>query len=293
MPVKEKGKTPSPSPWGWPPAGQSQRPQGPQIGYNTTRQKAGTIPKGRPCEQDELYHKKGALCTSGLYDAPDAGTGLERLRPRGAGRLDPVLRADARRQGGDMEAGAEARGDGRPRQGGRQVALSGVFRGAGAVEGGRRQGQHGRGNAHDRADGQPPADTDRRAEALPVRREGDPCARAPRQADPLPEDGLQPHRRGRHGREPRGRRRTIRAGSDARRGTRTPRRSCRTGAASRNARRRRTTRRNSGTRSSTPSSRARAAGADSSWTSTSAPSRSPSSRSAPSAGGRCRSRSSG
>ena len=50
-----------------------------------------------------------------------------------------------------MEAGAEARGDGGSRQGGRQVALSGVFRGAGAVEGGRRQGQHGRGDAHDRA----------------------------------------------------------------------------------------------------------------------------------------------
>ena len=165
MPIKEKEKTPAPSPWGWSPAGQKQRPQGLRIGYNVSRSKANTIPKGRPCEQEEVYHKKGALCPSGLCDAADAGTGLERLRPRGAGRVGPVLRADARRQGGDMEAGAEARGDGPSRQDGRQVALSGVFRGASAVEGGRRQGQHGRGNAHDRADGQPPAETDRRTEA--------------------------------------------------------------------------------------------------------------------------------
>ena len=74
-------------------------------------------------------------CASGFHDAPDAGAGVERLRPRGHGRLGQVLRAHARRQGGDGEEGAGARGDGDPRQGGRQVALPGVLRRAGAVEG--------------------------------------------------------------------------------------------------------------------------------------------------------------
>ena len=34
MPFSEEEKTPTPSPWGWPPAGEKQCPQGRQIVYN-------------------------------------------------------------------------------------------------------------------------------------------------------------------------------------------------------------------------------------------------------------------
>ena len=48
MPVKEKWKTPTPSPWGWSPARQGQRPQGLRIRYNATSSKDSTImPKAK------------------------------------------------------------------------------------------------------------------------------------------------------------------------------------------------------------------------------------------------------
>ena len=151
MPIHEEESTPPPSPWGWPSAGREQSPRRPQIWHDCIDKR--NIPKGGRREQEEACHKEGTVRASRLHDAPGAGEGVERIRAREPAHLRPVLRAAARHPGVDVAAGAGARRDGRRRQVARQTAPPGVQRGAGTDGRGRRQGQHGRADAHDRADG--------------------------------------------------------------------------------------------------------------------------------------------
>jgi len=202
MGIEEEERQATPPPWGWPPAQEENAHGVGEIVYdgscNTNHQT-----KDRRHEQKEVYHKaRGGAAP----DGPPARNPRDRLEPvREPVRPDIAapLRESPRHPVRDMAARVQARGGLAHRQAGEPLDIPRVRRGQGKGLHKRGQGQHGRPDEAHGGHGHPLQARGAGPQAVPVRREGHDQGGHAGQGRAMPEDLLQPHRGGRHGRVPR------------------------------------------------------------------------------------------
>ena len=253
----------TPPPWGWPPAAKEKAHGVEEIVYDRSYHTTHHT-KDRRHEQEKVYHTPRRRATPNGQAARNSRDGLEPIRQQVRADIAAALRESPQHPVRDMAEGVQAWGGLPHHQAGKPLDIPGVRHRQGKGLHKRGQVQHGRPHEAHCRHGHPLQARGAGAQALPVRREDDDRRGNAGQGRPLPEDLLQPHRGGRHGRVPRPD--PVSPGEAAKppRSLRTRRRPCQAEGSSRTGRRRRPRQRSSDTGRWTRSSQGKAQ-AEGSW----------------------------